>query len=195
MPRRSQRETADVILHVWNRGARRLRLFRDSVDYTEFLNTMHQAQQRVSLRLLAYALMPTHFHFVLWPRTDGQLRDFMGWMTTAHSKRWHARHQTSGTGPVYQGPYKASAITSPRHFLNVCRYVEANALEKKLVARAEEWPWSSLGQRCRNLNTVALESWPILQPTNWLVLVNERGDRRQEGSSEFGGGFPTPGVD
>jgi len=173
MPRRLHSHSADVIFHVWNRGARRLQIFRDSVDYTEFLATLRQAQERTKARVLAYLLMPTHFHLVLWPRTNDELARFMRWLLATHSKRWHARHQTNGTGPVYQGPYGSKPITSPRHFLTVCRYVETNALARGLVTRAEEWPWSSLSQRCRNLNTVTLEPWPILQPENWLFLVNE----------------------
>jgi putative transposase len=174
MPRRGHDTTADVVFHVWNRRARRLGLFQDSVDYTEFLSTLRQAQQRVNMRVLVYALMPTHFHLVLWPRTDNQLAAFMGWLLTTHSKRWQARHQTRGTGPVYDGRYRADPIASERHFLNVSRYVEANAFEGLLVKRAEDWPWSSLGQRCRNLSTVPLEPWPYLQPGNWLSLVNGR---------------------
>jgi putative transposase len=42
--------------------------------------------------------MPNHFHFVLWPSADNELPDFMAWLTTTHSKRWHASRGTTGTG-------------------------------------------------------------------------------------------------
>jgi putative transposase len=149
MMRRGQRTTANVIAHVWNRGARKLRIFRDSVDYTEFINTLRQAQQRENMRILSYIVMPTHFHLVVWPRTAEHVAGFMRWLTTTHAKRWHARHQASGTGSVYQGRYSATSITSERHFLDVCRYVEANAFEGLLVERAEDWrgrAWGSVAE-------------------------------------------------
>ena len=91
----------------------------------------------------------------------------------------------------------ATSITSERHFLDVCRYVEANPLEGSLVERAEDWPWSSLSQRCRNLNTVQLEPWPFLQPADWLSRVNQK--RKTLPTSRIdrveGRGVSTSGVD
>jgi len=172
MPRRKHHGSAGLIFHVFNRGARRLRVFRTDGDYDAFLRTIREAHHRVPIRILSYCLMPTHFHFVLWPSTDDQLREFMWWLTGTHSKRWHGFHQTIGTGPIYQGRYKAVPVQGDRHFLRLCRYVEANPVKARFVRRAEEWPWSSLAQRCRNLNVVPLETWPILQPVDWVQQVN-----------------------
>lgn len=161
-----------TIYHIVNRSVRGARLFNDAGDYQAVRNVLQQAQVRVPIRLLAYCLMPNHFHLVLWPAADGDLSRFMHWFTMTHSKRWHAYRGTVGTGSVYQGRFKAFAITSPRHFLTVCRYVEMNARTAGLVSRAEDWPWSSLWQRCRNCNGPALTTWPILPPEHWLSLVN-----------------------
>jgi putative transposase len=51
-------------------------------------------------------------------------------------------HETRGTGPVYQGRFKALPIETNRHFITVCRYVERNAVRAGLVTRARDWPWS-----------------------------------------------------
>jgi putative transposase len=64
------------------------------------------------MRLLAYCLLPTHWHLVVWPYHDGGLSDFMRWLTVTHTKRWHARHHTSGTGPRYQGHFKSRPLLS-----------------------------------------------------------------------------------
>ena len=100
--------------------------------------------------------MPNHFHLIVRPENDGDLARFMGWLTLTHSKRWHAWRETAGTGPVYQGRYKALAVEADEHFLMVCRYVERNPLRAGLVVHAEEWPWSSLFQRCKNRNRVTV---------------------------------------
>lgn len=171
VPYRTRIGTAGVVFHVLNRGVRRLQLFDRSGDYRAFLKVFRQAQERIPLRCLAYCLMPSHFHLVVWPRTDTELSEFMAWLTTTHSKRWHAHRRTVGTGHVYQGRYKAFPVSRDTHFLRVCRYVERNALRARLVARAEDWPWSSLAQRTRRVSPISLVDWPVRRPPDWTDLV------------------------
>uniref|UniRef100_UPI00196B28C2 transposase n=1 Tax=Aquisphaera insulae TaxID=2712864 RepID=UPI00196B28C2 len=94
-----------------------------------------QALARYQMRLLAYCLMPNHFHLLVWPREAGDLSDFMRWLTMTHTQRWHAYHRTVGTGHLYQGRYKSFPVQSVEHFLTVCHYVERNALRAGLVER------------------------------------------------------------
>ncbi|HUL71797.1 MAG TPA: transposase [Vicinamibacterales bacterium] len=160
------------MFHVLNRGVRRMALFEDAAAYRAFLRVLCEGQDRTSIRLLAYCVMPNHFHLVLWPDRDGQLVEFMQWFQMVHARRWHRYRVVDGTGALYQGRYKAFPIQEDGHFVTVCRYVERNPLRARLVARAEDWPWSSLGQRCRNCEGPRLEPWPIPQPPAWLELVN-----------------------
>jgi putative transposase len=171
MPYRPRIGTAGVVFHVLNRGVRRLRLFNRPQDYRAFLHVFGEAQERIPIRCLAYCLMPNHFHLVLWPKTDTELSAFMAWLTATHSKRWHARRRTAGTGHVYQGRYKAFPVSTDTHFLRLCRYVERNALRAGMVTRAEDWPWSSLAQRVRGRSVVSLTDWPVTRPSDWTDLV------------------------
>jgi putative transposase len=171
MPYRPRIGAGGVVFHVLNRGVRRLRLFDRPADYNAFLAVFREAHRRIPIRCLAYCLMPNHFHLVLWPRTDTELSAFMAWLTATHSKRWHAHRQTAGTGHVYQGRYKAFPVFSDTHFLGVCRYVERNALRAGLVARAEDWPWSSLAQRAGRRSLIPLAEWPVPRPPDWSDLV------------------------
>jgi putative transposase len=157
---------------VLNRAVRRARLFDQGKDYDAFVNVMQEAQMRVPLRILAYCVMPNHFHLVGWPANDVELSSFMQWLTGTHSKRWHAYRSTLGTGSVYQGRFKGFPVQTDPHFLAVCRYVEQNALRARLVDRAEQWEWSSLSDRCKNCSPIRLAEWPILRPPDWLELVN-----------------------
>ena len=171
MPHRQRVATAGVVFHVLNRGVRKLQLFDRPSDYRAFLKVLREAQERIPLRCLAYCLMPNHFHLVLWPKTDTELSAFMGWLTTTHSKRWHAQRGTAGTGHVYQGRYKAFPVSTDTHFLRLCRYVERNALRAGVVTRAEDWPWCSLADRVRGRSTVSLADWPVERPSDWTDLV------------------------
>ncbi|MGE5834057.1 MAG: REP-associated tyrosine transposase [Acidobacteriota bacterium] len=172
MPYRLRRGTAGLIFHVLNRAVRRARLFDNGTDYAAFLMVLREAQRRIPLRILAYCIMPNHFHLVAWPAEDNELSGFMHWLTSTHSKRWHVYHETRGTGSVYQGRFKSFPVQTDSHFLTVCRYVEQNPLRAGLVQRAEDWAWSSLWDHCRNYNRVKLEEWPILRPADWLESVN-----------------------
>ncbi|MBI3147684.1 MAG: transposase [Betaproteobacteria bacterium] len=174
MPRRPRIATAGVIYHVLNRRVARLPLFESERDYAGFEEILQQAIERTGIRLLAYCLMPNHWHLVLWPRTDEQLSETMRWLTVTHTQRWHAAHHSSGTGPLYQGRYKSFPVQSDEHFLAVARYVERNALRAKLVRAAENWRWGSLWRyyRAGEDARAILHDWPLARPRQWVVQVN-----------------------
>ena len=136
-----------MIYHVWNRANGRQGIFEKVEDYEAFDRVLMAAHERVSMRTVAYCVMPNHWHLVLWPRRDGDLSRFMGWLTLTHTQRWHAHHQTAGTGHLYQGRFKSFPVQNDDHMLTVCRYVERNPLRAGPVVRAETWRWSSLWRR------------------------------------------------
>ena len=172
MPRRARGRMPEFVYHVLNRGVRRAILFEQPSDYRAFERVLMQTLQRFPVRVLAYCAMPNHWHLIVWPTAPGELPRFMHWLTCTHAQRWHAHRGTSGTGAVYQGRYKAIPIESDRHFLRVCRYVERNPLRAGLVARAEDWRWSSLWRRC-HFCADGMHRWPVDQPLDWLERVNE----------------------
>jgi REP-associated tyrosine transposase len=173
MPRRPRGPATDCVYHVLNRAVRRALLFETEADYAAFEWVLLQTVQRIPTRVIAYSAMPTHFHLVLWPDARGQLSQFMHWLTCTHAQRWHAVHETSGTGPVYQGRYKAIPVETDAHVLRVCRYVERNALRAGLVPRAEDWRWSSLWRRHNFCTDTFLHDWPVPCPANWIEHVNQ----------------------
>lgn len=154
-----------------NRGARRAPLFDDQSDYRTFARVLREANEHVPMRVLAFVLMPNHWHLVLWPREDQHLSTFMAWATATHSRRWHLAHQTVGTGTIYQGRFKAIPVKDDGHFLTLCRYVERNPVRAGLVTHADEWPWSSASHigRC---DGPPLAPWPVPRPADWHERLN-----------------------
>src|SRR5262249_17984231 len=110
MPRRLRFASGGFVYHVLNRAVGRSTLFAKEGDYAAFEKVLREADQFMPMRLLAFCLMPNHWHLVLWPKEDGQLSDYMRWLTVTHTQRWHAHHHTSGTGPVYQGRFKSFPV-------------------------------------------------------------------------------------
>jgi hypothetical protein len=104
---------------------------------------VEEAGEQVDMRLLAFCVMPNH---------------------------WHLAHGTVGTGPLYQGRFKSFPIQEDEHFFTVCRYVERNALRANLVTSAEQWRWSSLWHRVNRSAAVTLADWPLRPGQNWLGI-------------------------
>jgi putative transposase len=173
MPKRNPSHTGGLVFHVLNRGIRKQRLFDTPADYDAFVALMGWALQVVPTRLLAYCLMPNHFHLVLWPSTDLELSRFMLRLSGTHAMRRHLVQGTKGTGPIYQGRFRSFPVADDRHFLCVCRYVERNPIRAGLAERAEDWRWSSLSQRYGRRAGVYLTDWPVERPSSWLRLVND----------------------
>lgn len=176
MPRRPRLATGGLAYHVLNRRVGRLKLFDKPADYAAFEKILAGAYDRTGIRIAAYSLMPTHWHLLLWPRRDDELSEVLRWITVTHTQRWHVRHRTSGTGPVYQGRFKSFPVQTDAHFLTVARYIERNGLRASLVGRAEDWQWSSLWRRVQGdpKLTAWLSTWPVEQPRNWVKQVNQR---------------------
>jgi putative transposase len=174
MPRKARYTPGGLVYHVLNRAVAKLPLFRKEADYAAFERIMIEAQERHPTRLLAWCLMKNHWHFVVWPRTDGELTAFIRWLAHTHAMRWHVAHNTVGRGHLYQGRFKSFPVQDGRHLLHVCRYVERNALTAGLVERAEDWRWGSLWAwrggppELKDL----LSDWPGGRPQRWVEAVN-----------------------
>jgi len=153
----------------------RLPLFKKDGDYEAFQHVLAASLERTDApSLLAYCLMPNHWHLVVQAGKQTHLSTWMQWLTVTHTHRWHGHYNAVGEGPLYQGRFKSFPVQEDAHFLTVCRYVEANGLRAGLVQRAEDWPWGSLWcRRHRQAELYAwLRPWPVDPPRNWLADVN-----------------------
>ena len=174
MGRPNRTAAGGLIYHVWNRANAKMKIFEKDEDYEAFERLVDEAKERTAMRIVAYCLMPNHWHFVLWPLNDGELSDFTGWMTLTHTQRWHAHRHTTGWGHLYQGRFKSFPVQDDEHFYTVCRYVERNALRANLVERAEDWRWGSLYRWKYGTpkEKGLLSSWPLPRLANWVEHVN-----------------------
>jgi putative transposase len=174
MPRTARNAPGGIVYHALNRAPAHQILFRKPADYDAFLRVLDEALECCPTRLLAYCLMPTHWHFVLWPERDGQLSELLRWLTLTHSVRWQAHYHSTGSGHVYQNRFKAFPIEKDNHLNTVLRYVKRNPLRAGLVKRADQWTWSSLGA-CQSGGQAVqrLHPWPVPEPENWISWVAE----------------------
>jgi putative transposase len=170
MPRRLRFCSGGYVYHVLNRAVGRARIFTKTRDYEAFEEVLAEAKQRLAMRVLGWCVLPDHWHLLLWPRSDGDLSEYMRWMTVTHTQRWHAAHRMSGTWLLYQGRFKSFPVEEDGHLWTVLRYVERNALRANLVERAEQWRWSSLWRRTHG-GAALLDEGPVPLPRDWLQHV------------------------
>lgn len=172
MPRRGRSVEAGLIYHVLNRGNDRKQLFFKPADYLAFLALLIEGLKHAQVELLAFCLMPNHWHLVLRPKTAKDLSKYLAWVTNTHAKRYREHYHTRGHGHVYQGRFKSFLVQDDFHFLVLMRYVQGNALRAALVARAEDWPWSSVAKSPPRPLEGLLAPWPIEPPKDWIEVVN-----------------------
>jgi putative transposase len=171
MPRTARASLGGWTYHVLNRGNARAQVFHKPADYHAFLEMMAEASIRIPMRVLAYCLMPNHFHLALWPHYDGDLSRWMHWLLTTHVRRYLRHYRSSGH--VWQGRFKAFPTQEDEHLLAVLRYIERNPLRAGLVQRAEDWEWSSLRWLATpERSPVRLEPGTVPRGSAWLDGVN-----------------------
>jgi putative transposase len=174
-------DVGGMIYHVLNRANFRSPLFRKPAHYNDFLAIVKERMNFVPMRILAYCLMPNHWHWVLYPRADGDLSKFVQRVTLTHTQRYHAKSRTVGYGHVYQGRYKSLPVESDSHFLALVRYVERNARRAALVKRAEDWPWSSVHVQLYGdaEQRKILSPWPTPEPRDYRKWLNHSQGREE----------------
>jgi putative transposase len=174
MARRPRIAPGGEVYHVINRAAGRFRMLRTPADFEAFERILCAAQVKVPTRILGYCLLGNHWHFVVWPRKDGELTNFFRWMTHTHAMRWRVSHRSVGSGPLYQGRFKSFPIQRDEHLEMVLRYVERNAMSAGLCEQAEDWRHGSLwvrGHGSVEMRSI-LSDWPIEMPDDWSKWVN-----------------------
>ena len=139
------------------------------------------------MRILAYCLMPNHWHLVLYPKNEGNLSKFMHWVTLTHTRRYHTKTKTIGYGHIYQGRYKSIPVEQDKCFWSLVRYVERNAKRAGFVKNAENWKWSSMHIRLKGSEEQKklLSPWPVPEPKNYQTWINQSESKEQIGNIRY----------
>ncbi|MDP3645900.1 MAG: transposase [bacterium] len=174
MVRVARVDVGDHVYHVLNRAVGRLKIFETPADYELFLHLLREAKKMTDMRILAYAIMPNHWHLLLYPENDGDMSLFMHWLTNAHTRRVHTLTGTIGTGPLYQGRYKSFLAKTDQHLLTVLKYIERNPVRAKLSRSVESWRWGSAWLRLNGSKKqkTLLAELPVEMPHNYHSWIN-----------------------
>jgi putative transposase len=128
--------------HVMVRGNNKEIIFRDRADYTQFIYGISEARKKESVKIVGFALMPNHVHFIIWAKDGKALSKFMHRIQTRYGGYYNSRYR-GRVGHVFQGRFKSIIVAEDAYLLQLSRYIHLNPVEAHLVAKPEQYPWSS----------------------------------------------------
>lgn len=149
---------AEAYYHVYNRGVEKRHIFMDDEDYRVFLNLLKRYLKKEpsqdlkgrvypnfygDLELLAYCLMPNHFHLFMYQDQDASsVTALMRGVCTSYTGYFNKKYKR--VGHLFQDRFKASQILSDNYLIHISRYIHLNP------KNYESWPYSSYNHYISN---------------------------------------------
>lgn len=146
--------------HVYNRGVEKRRIFEEAEDYKKFLEYLKiylspiedlrkenpllktnliNGNLSEEIEVLAYCLMPNHFHILIKQKTKNAITKLMRQLTTAYSMYFNKKYER--VGPLFQGIFKACLVDKNEVLLHLSKYIHQNPQERGISLG--DFPWSS----------------------------------------------------
>ncbi len=155
----AKRYIKDSYYHIYNRGVEKRVIFNDEQDYRVFINYLHEylspkdelidqlskstdfkSKEKViklqqmnnfhgNINMIAFCLMPNHFHFLVKQKDANAIDSFMNSLATRYTMYFNRKYDRVGS--LYQGVYKAVSVTSAEQLLYLTRYIHLQALEQQ----------------------------------------------------------------
>ena len=135
------------IYHVFNRGVEKRSIFMDDRDYLRFIRGLlifndtkpilnfnqkfesvykFDKDKETLVDILAFCLMPNHFHILLKQRIDDGISKFMSKIGIGYANYFNLRYERVGS--LFQGNFKSVLINEESQFLNIPYYIHLNPL-------------------------------------------------------------------
>ncbi len=134
--------------HIYNRGNRKQRIFLQDKDYTRFLEKIVTYKNKYPLKIVAYCLMPNHFHLLIQQSATNSISRFFSDLCNSHSTYFNMKYETVGS--LYQGRFKSKLVEQDEYLVHLSRYIHLNpyGLYKHSGKNARDlllrYKWSSL---------------------------------------------------
>ena len=127
--------------HVYNRGTNRQVIFRTEENYHFLLRRAAEFLPSYPIRIVAYVLMPNHYHFIVGVDQDDSLAPFFQRLFNSYSQAFN--RQQNRTGTLFEGRAKSKHIDDSRYVYALVSYVHLNPVVAGLVAGPEDWQFSN----------------------------------------------------
>lgn len=161
--------------HVYNRGANKQNIFLRSGNYSYCLSLIRKYIPKYRVAVMAYCLMPNHYHFILRQGDNGSISRFI--QTTFNAYSQAVNLSTGHSGTLFQGRVKGLEITSDEYAVRLARYIHFNPVAAGIVKKPEAWEFSDYldwaGIRQGRLSDLTLRDTYYNTPEEYRALMNE----------------------
>jgi putative transposase len=128
--------------HLYNRGVNKERIFFSRDDYLYFLRKLKFYNNIYQIRILAYCLMPNHFHLFVEQLTDDlKIGKFISDTLNSYTKSTNTKYERRGT--LFESKTKSKMIENEEHFIWLIKYILDNPLKSGLSKTIEDWEFSN----------------------------------------------------
>lgn len=167
--------------HLYNRGAGANLLFFNPANYEYCVRLIKRYHQRYGAAMIAYCLMPNHYHFLLRQESDEPLSKFIGVLFNAYVQAVNREQERSGT--LLEGRFRHVWVDREEYLIHLCRYIHRNPVKAKLVIRPDDWPYSNylewIGQRSGSLQDETLIRDRFATPEAYQAFVADYRDEER----------------
>ena len=139
MPQKIVEIVPGYYYHIYNRAVDRSVLFRDKNNYTFFTSKIKKYLIPVS-DVLAYCLMPNHFHLLVRIR-DANFPQSMQKLALSYVVAYNNLYLRKGH--LFQGRYQKKHIQHVDYLLSLSAYIHRNPATANMVRNPEDWDYSS----------------------------------------------------
>lgn len=143
-------------MHIVQRGNNRGMCFFGPSDYLVYLQLLAGLSSRLGCAVHAYCLMTNHVHLLITPPTRTSCAMLMKSLSQRYVQYVNRARARSGT--LWEGRFRSCLAQSARYVLACHRYIELNPVRARMVARPDEYAWSSYRMNARG------QSNPLLTP-------------------------------
>ncbi|OGN03263.1 MAG: hypothetical protein A2651_02760 [Candidatus Yanofskybacteria bacterium RIFCSPHIGHO2_01_FULL_42_12] len=186
------------VYHALNRGVEKREIFLDKQDYLRFVHDLYELndedrvenstrifkidpgltstttrkKRKTLVDILAFCLMPNHYHLMLSPRVKNGIPKFMAKINIGYAKYFNQKYEREGA--LFQGRYKKILITDNTHFLHLPFYIHFNPLDLKYP----EWRENNISSPQKTLEFLEYYKWSshleYLGAKNYGSVLNKK---------------------
>lgn len=192
--------TINNIYHIYNRGVEKRKIFLDDDDYFRFIHNLFEfndvqpaanlyyksyeirsrkiekrAPRRLLVKILAFCLMPNHFHLLLEPLQENGISFFLRKLGIGYAMYFNQKYNR--TGGLFQGRFKGVLVNQESHFIHLPFYIHLNPLDliapkwkeriiknyPKTIKFLESYRWSSY------LDYIGVKNFPSVTQREFLT--------------------------
>ena len=131
--------------HIYNRGNQKGKVYFKTADYDYFRKILRKYSRKYDLQILAFCLMPNHYHILAIPWNLDSLSKVMRDVGISYS--YYVRKKYKWEGHVFQSRYKSKIVWDRSYYEVVLKYIKENPREANLIDKKQRYKWTYLDRK------------------------------------------------